>query len=224
MLHAFVQLFLYALLAGLSALALTATIAVMQAGRLKALGFAAGFVLGQALTCSAFVIVGVAVTGAGAKTHSSVQASAEVLVALFFIWLALRIRRRPPAPSEGTSERAQALLERLRRLRFSTTAVAGFLLGIGGPKRLLLTAFAATAVTAAGVTSSREAALVLWYVALATLVVWGPILLFELLGERTVGLMSSVQAPIARHQPEIKVYVLLLLAAGLLVDALTIVL
>jgi hypothetical protein len=43
MIHATVQLLLYALLAGFSALAFAATIAVMQAGRLKTLGFGTGF-------------------------------------------------------------------------------------------------------------------------------------------------------------------------------------
>jgi hypothetical protein len=53
-LHAAIQLLLYALLAGLSPVAFAATIAVMPAGRLKVLGFGTAFVLAQSLTCSLF--------------------------------------------------------------------------------------------------------------------------------------------------------------------------
>ena len=77
MIHATIQLLLYALLAGFSPLAFAATIAVMQAGRLKTLGFGTGFVLGQVFTCSLFVIVGVAVTGASKRTHSALLATLE---------------------------------------------------------------------------------------------------------------------------------------------------
>ena len=51
--------------------------------------------------------------------------------------------------------------------------VAGLLLGIGGPKRLVLTALAATTITTSALNDSGEAALVVLYVALATALVWG---------------------------------------------------
>src|SRR6266511_5809040 len=82
MLQAILQLLLYSLLAGLSALGLAATIVVMSAGRLKALGFATGFVLAQLLTCSLFVLIGVAATGSSRKTHSGVQATLAIVLAL----------------------------------------------------------------------------------------------------------------------------------------------
>ena len=65
------------------------------------------------------------------------------------------------------------MIERLGRLRFLTTLLAGLLLGIGGPKRLVLTALAATTITTSGIASSSEAALVVLYVGLATALVWG---------------------------------------------------
>ena len=151
MIHATIQLLLYALLAGFSALAFAATIAVMQAGRLKTLGFGTGFVIGQLFTCSLFVIVGVVVTGASKRPHSALLATLELLVALILIAVALRLRRAPVVETEGSSERTQAVIERLGRMRFLTTSIAGLLLGIGGPKRLLLTALAATAITTASV-------------------------------------------------------------------------
>jgi Sap, sulfolipid-1-addressing protein len=224
MIHATIQLLLYALLAGFSALAFAATIAVMQAGRLKTLGFGTGFVIGQLFTCSLFVILGVVVTGASKRTHSALLAALELLLALVLIVLALRLRRAPPVEAEGSSERTQAVLERLSRMHFLTTSIAGFLLGIGGPKRLLLTALAATAITTAGVRDAGETALVVWYCALATVLVWGPVIVYVLLGERAVGVMTRAQQRLARRQPGVKVYAVLVLAGMLILDALSLLL
>ena len=218
MLHAGIQVLLYGLLAGLSPLAFAATIAVMPAGRLKTVGFGAGFVVAQTLTCSVFVIVGVAATGSNRKSHPGIQATLEILLALALIGLALRVRRRPPTPKESSNERTQALLDRLGRLHFLTTVAAGFLLGIGGPKRLVLTALAATTI----VTASRdagEAVLVVVYVTVATALVWGPVVLDVILGERAIALMESAQDEVARRQPQVTVYALLVLAGFLVVDA-----
>ena len=224
MIHATLQLLLYALLAGFSALAFAATLAVMQAGRLKTLGFGTGFVIGQLFTCSLFVIVGVVVTGASKRTHSALLATLELLLALLLIAVALRARRAPPVETESSSERTQAVLERLSRMRFLTTSIAGFLLGIGGPKRLLLTALAATAITTAGVRDAGEAALVVWYCALATVLVWGPVIVYVLLGDRAVGVMTRAQQEVARRQPGVKVYALLVVAGMLILDALSLLL
>ena len=172
MIHAALHLLLYALIAGFSALAFAATLAVMQAGRLKTLGFGIGFVSGQVLTCSLLVGFGVAVTGATRRTHSTLLATLELLLALLLI-AAASVPARTPVETEGGSERTK-VLERLSRLRLVTTSIAGFMLGVGGPKRLVLTSLAATAITTAGVGVADEAVLVVLYCALATALVWGP--------------------------------------------------
>ena len=224
MIHATIQLLLYALLAGFSALAFAATITVMQAGRLKTLGFGTGFVIGQVFTCSLFVILGVVVTGASKRTHSTLLATLELLLALLLIAFALRVRRAPQIETEDSSERTRTVLVRLRRMRFFTTSIAGFLLGIGGPKRLLLTALAATAITTAGVSDAEEAVLVVWYCALATVLVWGPVIVYVLLGDRAVGIMTRAQQRLAQRQPGVKFYALLVLAGMLILDAVSLLL
>ena len=132
--------------------------------------------------------------------------------------VALQVRRRPPTQGKGSSDRTRAALERLRHLRFITTVLAGLLLGIGGPKRLLLTAFAATTITTVGTRASGKAAFVVLYVAIATALVWGPVILFVLLGERGVALMNRAKGEVARRQPGVTVYALLLIAALLAID------
>jgi hypothetical protein len=216
--HAAIQLLLYALLAGLSPVAFAATIAVMPAGRLKVLGFGTAFVLAQLLTCVIFVVIGVA--AATRKSQPGLHASLEIAVALGLVGLALELRRRHWVPKEGSSPRTQAVIDRLGRLRFLTTIVAGVLLGIGGPKRLVLTAFAAGTITTSGLSDSGEGVLVVLFVVLATVLVWAPAVLFVLLGERCIALMKRAQEEVAARQPHVTFYALLTLAALFAGDAL----
>jgi len=220
MLHAAIQVLLYGLLAGFSPLAFAATLAVMSAGRLKAVGFGTGFVVAQALSCSLFVVIGVAATGSSRKHHPGLQATLEIVLALALIALAGRVRRRPPTAKESSNARTQGLLQRLTRLRFLTTTVSGFLLGIGGPKRLVLTSLAATTIVTAGVGDAGEAFLVAVYVGVAAALVWAPVILFLLVGKRVIALMESAEDGLARGQPQVTVYSLLVLAALLVIDAL----
>ena len=222
MTHGFLELLLYGLLAGLSPFALAATIAVMPAGRLKALAFGTGFVVGQAVTCSLFVVIGVAATGSTHDNHPGVRAALEIALAVVAVGLALQLRRNPHAvESRGSSERGRRVLERLGRVHFLTALLAGLVLSVVGPKRLLLTALAATVITTTGLGTSSEAVLVVWYVAIATVLVWAPIVCFVLLGDRTVGYLQRAREEVARRQPHVTVYALLVLAAVLIVDAIT---
>ena len=219
MLQATLQVLVYAVVAGLSPLAFAGTIAVMHAGRPKALAFGIGFVVAQLLTCSLFVAIDVAFNGSRRKPYPGVQVAIEVAVAVALVWLAGRIHSRPSTSSEIASGRSRRLSERLGRLRLLTTLGAGLALGVGVPKRLVLAALAATAIRTAGLRSSAEAALVVAYATVATSLVWGPVMLFVLFGERAVALMKRAESEVSRRQPEVTVYALLVLAAMLAIDA-----
>ena len=230
MLDASIQVVLYGLLAGLSALAFAATLAVMPGGRLKTLGFGIAFVGAQALTCAVFVTIGVAAAGSGTKSHSGVRAALALTLAAALIVLALRVRHTPPntnrhpSPNKRSGARTQAVLERLGRLHFVTTFVAGLLLGLGGPKRLVVTSLAATTIAAAGVGNADETVLIVVYITLATALVWGPTVVFLLFGKQVIALMEGAEGEVARRQPHITVYGLLVLAALLILDALDVLL
>ena len=77
-------------------------------------------------------------------------------------------------------------------------------------------------ITTAGVGDVGQAALVVWYVAVASALVWAPIVLFVLLGERIVALMTRAQKRVARYQRGAMVYALLLLAPFLIIDAIAV--
>jgi hypothetical protein len=215
-LHASLHVLLYALLAALSPTVFAATIAVMPAGRLKVLGFGTAFVTAQLLTCVIMVVIGVAVTSR--KSRPVLHASLEIALALVLVALAFRVRRRHRAPEEGLSPRSEAMLDRLGRLSFLTTLLGGALLGIG-TKRLVLTALAASTITTSGLGDAGEGLLVVFFVALATVLVWGPVVVFLVLGDRSVALLKRGQEEVAARQPHVNFYALLIIAGFLALDA-----
>src|SRR5579871_824251 len=178
-----VNLVLYGLIGALSAMAFAATLAVIRAGRLKAIAFAVGFVAAQIATCAILVRLG----GWSLPGHHHAYATLRAILAIGFgVWV-LTIawgRRRAPAtpPVSRADERSQAMLQRLGRLHSATTFLAGVLLGVGGPKRLLITALAAASIAGANVAAGRDVALTVLYAAIATLIVWLPVLAFLLVG------------------------------------------
>ncbi len=218
MLSAALHLIPYALVAALSPLGFAATLAVMRSGRLKALGFALGFIGGQLLACSLLVLIGTAAVPHRKHAHPTFQGLLDLGLGLALLWLAAIVHRRPSRASDHSHGRTQAALARLERLRVGTAVAAGVLLGIGGPKRLVLTALASASIATAGKQGADEAILVGWYVLLATVLVWAPVLAFELLGTRAVAQLDAAQGWLTRHQRQATVYALLVLAVVVLAD------
>jgi hypothetical protein len=65
---------------------------------------------------------------------------------------------------------------------------------VGGPKRLLLTILATAGIATAKVSPTEETSLVVVYVALATILVWVPVLLAVVWGNRAGEWTANVQA------------------------------
>jgi hypothetical protein len=210
----------YALIAAVSPLAFAATLTVIASGRLKALGFGIGFVAGQILICSVLVFIGSATIPHRQSNYPTVQAVIEVGLGLALLWLALRVRRHGPVATQSSGSRSQKVLDRLGRLHVFTALLAGLLLGIGGPKRLVLTALACASITESGTPTSEEAVLIGWYTVIATSLVWGPVLVFMLFGKRAVDELDAARRWVAKHQraatfyPLVFVGVMLVLAGA----------
>jgi Sap, sulfolipid-1-addressing protein len=202
----------FALVAAASPLGLAATLTVLRTGRVQALGLALGVVTGQLLACGALVVLGTVSIGHRTK-RPYVEAVLELVLGVVLLLLAHVAHRRPPRTKPDDGGRSQQILDRLRRVRVATDFVAGVAFGIGGPKRLVLTALAAASITAAGVDGGKEAALILWYGGLATIVVWAPVLAALVLGERAVALLDRGFRWLTRHQRAVTVSVLLVVGA-----------
>ena len=211
----------YALLAALSPLGFAATITVIQTGRLRALGFAVGVVLGQLVACAILVLIGGASIPSREKSHPTFEGLLELGLGISLLCLAVVVLRRPAgvAHAPGGSGRSKEILERLAHVRAFTALAAGLLLGIGGPKRLVLTALAAASIAAEGVSSSNQAALTLWYSALATVVIWLPVLGYLLFGKWAVSRLDRGLEWLTRHERPVTVSALVVLGLVLLANA-----
>ena len=82
-----IRLIPYALLAALSPLGFAATITVMKTGRVTALGFALGVLLGQLLACAILVFVGGASIPSRDRNHPTFQGLLGCGLALRFFGL-----------------------------------------------------------------------------------------------------------------------------------------
>jgi hypothetical protein len=204
------QLILYGLLAMLSPLGFAATLAVIQSGRFKALGFGIGFVAGQLLACAILVAAGAAVIPGRESGHQTFRSVLAIGLGVAVLWLAVMIRRRPESATPRSNGRSQEVLERLGRLRVGTALVAGLVLGIGGPKRLVLTALAAASISASTADGSKAAVSVILYTLIATLLAWAPIVGFQVFGDRAVASLDASQRWLSRHQRPATYYSLLL--------------
>jgi hypothetical protein len=218
MLTAAAQLVPYAALAALSPFALAATITVLHTGRSTAVGFALGVLGGQLLALSALVVLGGVATRNRSTAHPTFERLLELAVGSALIVLAVHLRRHPGATSRTSNGRSQAVLERLRRVHFLTAASLGLVLGIGGPKRLLLAALASASITATGITGTDEVLLVCWYTLLATALVWLSVVAYVVFGDRAVALLDATLAWLARHRRQATFYTLIIVGLALLVE------
>jgi hypothetical protein len=210
-----IDLLVYALAATATPLGLAATIVVISSGRSISLVFALAFVAAQTLTCSFVVALGVSVRTMPVRDHPTLRSWLELGFGAVLIAAALLVRRREakPAPDSTT------LLERLRRLRPGTALAAGLALGVGGPKRLVLTILAGSSIAASAAEGSRLGVSVLLYSLVATLLVWLPVLAFAFAGDRVLGLLRATELRLAEQQRQIAFWSLLVVGAFAVVHA-----
>jgi hypothetical protein len=217
-----VQLVPYAVIAALSPLGVAATLVVMRGGRLKALAFAVGMLIGQLIACSALVAVGAIALPDRATSHNTFDGVLAAIFGIAMLVLAVTIRRRPALAERGTSSRSKEALDRLGRVHAVTASGVGLLLGFGGPKRLVVTSIAAASIAASGITGSGQKALIAWYALIATVVVWAPVLAYLAFGDRATAELDAGLKWVAHRSRPVTVGALVIVGLALIVNAVAI--
>jgi hypothetical protein len=215
------RVFLYALLAGLSPLALLAALAALGSGRGRVNGavFALAFLLAQSIVLVIAFFLGSAAAPDDDDAQRRAVASLELALGLLLLVFALRgLAGR--AASEPERSRTKAVLTRLRGLRPATAFSIGALLGIGGIKRLTVTLVTGATIAVAALERSEEAALALMYVVLATLLVWLPVALYLIAGARADRATARAESWLVRNERPVTSATMLVFGAALSVDAL----
>lgn len=211
---------LLAMVAGASPLALTATLAVIKSARPRTDGMAlaAGYVAGTLVACLVGLVAGSAFVDR-IGTHGTIEAVVELLVGVVLLVNGARTLRSVPSPDR--TGRGTALGRRLREMGPAAVFSMAALLGFGGPKRLLITLLAMTAVSGAGDRAITETTLVISYVVIATALVSAPVLFMIVAPNRAEPVLKSAELWLGAHAHGLDVWISLtfgaaLVAAGLL--------
>jgi hypothetical protein len=196
------RILLYALVAGLSPLALLSILAVLGSGRGRANGsaFALAFLLTQSVVLLIAILVGSAATPNREQHHETLAAALELALGVALLALAWRARRPRVSQQPSGESRTKALLARLRGLRPATAFSVGALLGVGGVKRLTITLFAGATIAVAALTRAEEVALGVLYVLIASVLVWLPVAVYLVAGKRADELTESTEAWLMENQ------------------------
>ena len=181
-------------MAATSPLALASVLVVLTGARarLKGAALAIGFVAGQAAFFLLVFAIGTQSSPDG-QNHPAVVDSIEIAFGIALLVTAVYVRRHRSdlAQARGPSPRTEAIRSRLANLRPLTALGTGAALGIGGPKRIGVTIVVSAAIAAAGLESAEAIGLAVLYVAVATILVWVPVLLYVALGPRATEWLAN---------------------------------
>jgi hypothetical protein len=205
--------------AATSPLALASVLVVLTGARarLKGAALAIGFVAGQAAFFLIMFAIGTASSPDG-ENHPTVVAIIEIAFGSALLLAAAYVRRHRSDPPRGPSPRTEAIRSRLANLRPLTALGTGAALGIGGPKRIGLTLVATAAIAAAGLSSAGALGLAVLYVAVATILVWVPVVLFIMLGPPATKWLANGQRWGRQHKEPLTFYPSAVLGTVVVVD------
>ena len=211
---------LYAIVAAASPLVLTATFVVIRSARPRTNGiaFLLGFMFGTTLACILGLIVGQAAVDA-LNSHDTVEDLLTLALGLVLLVFGIRAQRREEPLVPETSSRVTAIMQGLRNVRPAAACSMAGLLGFGGPKRLLLTLLAMGAVSSADVGRVANLTLAIIYIAIATVLVWLPVGIVIVAGERAAVILERGESWLTSHARVLRIWISLGFGSALVVDA-----
>jgi hypothetical protein len=223
------QILLYALVAAFSPVVLVTTLTVLLSGRgrLNGLAYAIGFVGAQLVVCAIGFAIGTAATSEPFGGKSEILAALEVALGVALLVAAWRRRqhperRRPPRtrPKLEALKAKLDLAKRLRHLRPVLSLSVGFAFGVG-PKRLAITLLAVAQINVASLLAIEEAALIVLFVAVASIPVLVPVAIYVVAGRRAEGWVEATKVWLTEHQADLRLYSTAVFGLLFVVDGVT---
>ena len=215
------RVLVFALVAAASPVALLATAAVLTSRRGRTNGslYMVGFLLGQSIAFVVALLIGSAAT-TNPDGNEELAAALELAFGVGLLVLAWPQRHAPAEPDPAGPSRVKAMLARLHRLRPGTAFSVGLLLGVGGVKRLTITLVAGATVGIAGLTPVEDVLLGVLYVLVAAVLVWVPVGVYLVAGERAAEWLEAAQGWLTANERRITFVSTLLFGFLLTTDAL----
>jgi cytochrome c biogenesis protein CcdA len=219
--HDGARILVYGLFAAASPTVLLATLVVLgsKSPRRNGFAFMVAFVLGMTLAFVLALTLGHAVTSNDQHENSRAATLLELLAGLALLAIAMRTRPPHVAKEPDPESRTEHLFTRLEKVRPATVFGIGLPLGVGA-KRLTITLLAAGTVSLSGFGSAGRLALGVLYIAVASVVVWLPVLVYLILGAHADDIVARSRVWITMNQQRFTFYSVTVLGVLLVGDAL----
>jgi threonine/homoserine/homoserine lactone efflux protein len=175
------------------------------------------FLLGWIVGITAVVVIVMLVADAGDVSSDSDASNAVswVKLALGFLLILLGVREwrsRPPAGAEAPMPRWMAAIDAFTPAKALGT---GVVLSAVNPKNLVLALGAGATIAQAGLTGSKDTVAVVVFVALATVSIAGPVLVYLLGGEKAQHVLDEWKAWLGQNNVTVMAVLLVVMGAVL---------
>jgi hypothetical protein len=185
--------------------------------RSNAPAFALGWLLGLTVAGGVMLVIASGSAqedGGGPATWVSVL---KLIFGVLFLLLAARTwHGRPRAGEEPVMPKWMRAIDRFTAVR---SLVFGVVLSAVNPKNLALTIAAAAAIGQTGVSTGEAIGALAVFIAIGSLTILAPVVLYFVLGARAAAILDDVKAWMAAHNAAIMTILLLVLGAKLIGDA-----
>lgn len=182
-------------------------------GRSNGAAFAVGWVLGLLVVSNIVLVVESGADDADSASSTTASTVTLVLGVLFLVMAARQWRKRP---AKGEAALMPKWVAAVDHFKLPKAFVLGILLSAVNPKNLALTVAAAASIAQVGLSSAEAETAALIFVAIGSLTVVGPVLLYLIAGDRVANLLASVKEFMTEHNAVIMMIVLLILGAKLI--------
>jgi hypothetical protein len=224
MVHTAWRVFLYALVAATSPLALTTTLVVLRSGRgrINGLIYAGAFLAAATVMLLLVVGIGVATSLASGDGHPVFQAVLAMVFGVALLYAALYVHRHPAATRAHQGprppNRLTEMTSRIEHLGPLQALGIGLVFGIGGPKRLGITLLVAGTITTADMGAGAGIFIGTSYIVVGTVLVWLPVALYVVAGQRAEEWIATAQRWVSARQDPLTFYPSLVVGLVLVLD------
>ena len=188
-------------------------------GRGNGLAFLAGWIIGLAALGTAVLLIS---SGASASSSGEPATWVSVLkIVLGALLAALAVKQYRGRPAPDAQPQLPAWMKRIDSFTPPAAAGMGVLLSAVNPKNLALTVGCAAAIAQTGVAAGDQAVALAVFVALGTLGVAAPVVIYVSMGARATKILGTLNDWMARENATIMAVLCLIIGAKLIGDAIS---